>query len=235
MGVMVIPHLAYWGSPFSWRGDIRFESTTEWNRFFAEYEKWIVEMATIAEAGGAGRFCIGIEYGHAQKYERRWRQIIAAVRAVYHGKLSYGANWNEFENVPYWDALDEIGVLAYFPLCDAENPDSTQLAAGWKPWLDKLGRFAAKAGKPVIFTELGYNEDPHCAARPWEFSRRNGEGGAVVQARCLDVALQVPGRAPWLAGMFLWKWFPDLPTRHAESFDLRTPMLRQVISQRWLR
>ena len=82
LGVMMIPHIAYWGSPFSWRGDIRFDDVAGWNRFFENYEKWIVEMAVLAEAGGAGRFCIGLEYSHAEKFSERWRRIIAAVRAV---------------------------------------------------------------------------------------------------------------------------------------------------------
>jgi hypothetical protein len=47
----------------------------------------------------------------AQKYEERWRKIIAAVRAVYHGKVTYGANWNEYAEVKFW-TLDYIGVLA---------------------------------------------------------------------------------------------------------------------------
>ena len=41
----MIPHIACWGSPFSWRGDIHFENADGWNRFFGDYEKWIVESA----------------------------------------------------------------------------------------------------------------------------------------------------------------------------------------------
>ncbi len=90
MGVMLIPHLAYWGTKFIWRGAIDYQTPEEWNRFFEDYETWIVAMARIAEAHGAGLFCVGLEYTHAQKFEARWRTIIAAVRAVYHGKLTYG-------------------------------------------------------------------------------------------------------------------------------------------------
>jgi hypothetical protein len=229
---MLIPHIAYWGSPFSWRGDIRFEKAEEWNRFFADYEKWIVEMARIAEAGGAGRFCVGLEYAHAEKFVARWRQIVAAVRAVYHGRLSYGANWTNFENVPFWDALDEIGVLAYFPLSNADDPNAEQLAAGWEPWLQKLGALSSSTGKHIVFTELGYNDDIHCAARPWEFERASASA-APLQARCLAVALSLPKRTPWLAGAFLWKWFPDVRAHERETFDLRTPLLKRVIAASW--
>ena len=70
----------------------------------------------LAEAEKAEIFCVGLEFSHAQKYEERWRKIIAAVRAVYRGKVTYGANWNDYAEVKFWDALDYIGVLAYFPL-----------------------------------------------------------------------------------------------------------------------
>src|SRR5437762_1621794 len=45
LDVMLIPHIAYWGSPFLWRGDINFQTAAEWERFFGDYEKWITQMA----------------------------------------------------------------------------------------------------------------------------------------------------------------------------------------------
>ena len=232
LGVMMIPHIAYWGSPFSWRGDIDFEDAAGWNRFFENYEKWIVEMAVLAEAGGAGRFCIGLEYSHAEKFSERWRRIIAAVRAVYRGRISYGANWSDFEKVPFWDSVDEIGVLAYFPLTEAENPTAEKIAVGWEPWLKKLAALSKKAGKQIVFTEVGYNDDAKCAARPWEF-HRSASSCPELQARCLAVALDLQKRAPWLGGAFLWKWFPDVPSHEQDSFDLRTPLLKRVIGGAW--
>ena len=118
---MLIPHIAYWGTKFLWRGEINFRPTEEWDRFFGDYETWIVQMARVAEAHGAGTFCVGLEFTYAQKFDARWRKIIAAVRQVYHGKLTYGGNWDSFQEVTFWDALDYIGVLAYFPLTKAST------------------------------------------------------------------------------------------------------------------
>src|SRR5256885_14098964 len=42
LSVMLIPHIAYWGTKFSWRGEINFVTPEEWDRFFADYETWIV-------------------------------------------------------------------------------------------------------------------------------------------------------------------------------------------------
>jgi hypothetical protein len=112
LAAMLIPHIAYWGSKFSWRGDINFETEAEWDRFFADYETWIVEMARLAERHRAAIFCVGLEYTHAQKFEARWRKIIATVRTVYSGKITYGGNWSDYHDVKFWDAVDYIGVLA---------------------------------------------------------------------------------------------------------------------------
>ncbi|MHC4711432.1 MAG: glycoside hydrolase family 113, partial [Planctomycetota bacterium] len=49
--IMIKPHLAYWGSPFRWRGDITFETDEQWQRFFGQYEAWVTRAAEIcAEA-----------------------------------------------------------------------------------------------------------------------------------------------------------------------------------------
>jgi hypothetical protein len=231
--VMLIPHIAYWGSPWLWRGDIDFTSAEEWNRFFTDYEHWITGLAAVAQQERADLFCVGLEYSHAQKFDERWRAIIAAVRRVYAGRLTYGANWNEVRNVTFWDALDYIGVLAYFPLTEATNPSAAEIAHGWNPWLQELETLSRRCGKRVVFTEIGYNENAQCAAQPWDFHRRGGPEAQEIQARCIREALRLEERAPFLAGMFWWKWFPDVPATEAETFDLRKPWTRRVIAEQW--
>jgi hypothetical protein len=46
LSTMLVPHIAYWGTKFSWRGEINFVTPEEWDRFFADYETWIVQMAS---------------------------------------------------------------------------------------------------------------------------------------------------------------------------------------------
>ena len=231
--VMLIPHIAYWGSPFLWRGEINFPEAAGWDRFFTDYERWIVKMARLAEENHAEIFCIGLEYGPSQKFLERWRKIIAAIRAVYHGRITYGANWDEIENVPFWDDLDFIGVLAYFPLTSAPNPTPVQLAAGWEKWMEKLGALSKQHGKPVLFTEIGYNKSERCAAEPWDFHHEAGPAAEEMQARCIEQALLLHDRYRFLAGMFFWKWFPDLPSPQIETFDLRTPRLKALLAKHW--
>lgn len=233
LSVMMIPHIAYWGTKFLWRGEINFESTAEWDNFFNDYETWIVEMARLAEAHHAAVFCVGLEFAYAEKFPDRWRKIIAAVRAVYHGKMTYGGNWNEFETVKFWDALDYIGVLAYFPLTKTPNPSREEIAAAWEKRCAELAEFSKQnGGKQFIFVELGYNESAKAAAEPWSF-KTGGEYAEEIQARCMDVALALPDKHPFLAGMFLWKWFPEVPSHEQENFRLQTPTIKAILAKHW--
>lgn len=233
MSAMLIPHIAYWGTQFKWRGDIKFERAEEWERFFTDYEAWIVEMARLAEAHGAAVFSVGLEYTHAQKFEARWRQIIRSVRAVYSGKVTYGANWNDYTEVKFWDALDYIGVLAYFPLSTATNPGAAELAAAWNKRSAELARFAREhGGKQFLFVEIGYNESARTAAEPWNF-QSGGENATAIQERCIESALSLTAKHPFLAGMFFWKWFPELPDDDEENFRIQTPAIKALFAKYW--
>jgi hypothetical protein len=233
LSVMLIPHIAYWGSKFLWRGEINFQSAEEWDRFFGDYETWIVQMAKIAEAHKAAIFCIGLEFTEAQKYEARWRKIIAAVRQVYHGKVTYGGNWDSYQKVKFWDALDYVGVLAYFPLTKVENPSREELSAAWANRCEELTRFStAHADKKFLFVEIGYNESARAAAEPWAFQTGGAHAGEIQQ-RCIDVALDLPLRCSAIAGMYWWKWFPELPSHEKENYRLQTPEIKRLIGAHW--
>jgi hypothetical protein len=233
MSVMLVPHIAYWGSRFSWRGEINFERAEEWERFFSDYEAWIVEMARVAEEHHATILCIGLEFTYAQKFEERWRKIIAAVRKIYHGKLTYGANWGEYADVKFWDALDYIGVLAYFPLTKTVDPSVAEISEGWEKRCVELETFSRRhGGKQFLFTEIGYNENARAAAEPWAFTT-GGEHAMEIQKRCIDAALSLTGKHSFLAGMFWWKWFPDLPNDEKEDYCLQTPPIKALIAKHW--
>ena len=233
MSVMLIPHIAYWGSKFLWRGEINFQTAEEWDRFFSDYQTWIVQMAQIGEAHGVATFCVGLEFYHAQKFDERWRKIIAAVRKVYHGKVTYGGNWDSFQQVKFWDALDYIGVLAYFPLTKSVDPSEAEIATAWNKRCGELAVFSkAHGNKKFLFVEIGYNESARAAAEPWAF-KTGGDHALEVQQRCIEVALDLPERCPVLAGMYWWKWFPELPSREEENYQLQTSAIKALVAKHW--
>ncbi|TNE51437.1 MAG: hypothetical protein EP343_04900 [Deltaproteobacteria bacterium] len=231
MKILLKPHIGYWGSGFSWRGAIKFNSERGWKRFFAAYEDWIVTQAKMAQAGGADMFSVGVEYIKTLHRVKDWRRIIAAVRKVYKGKLIYSANWDSFQKVKFWDALDVIGIQAYFPLTKANNPSEADLRKGWAKWLNMVCQFSKKWKRPVIFTELGYNYASHTAARPWDHSE-GGPNAGDIKLRCMKVALEEVPKAPCIQGVFLWKWFPS-SARISSNYTLQYPAMKRVLSACW--
>ena len=163
--------------------------------------------------------------------------MIAQVRAVTPARLTYAAHFDAYQQVAFWDALDAIGVQAYFPLSAGADPSEEELRSAWREALSPMRELSARTGKPVVCTELGYDISLEAAQRPWVSGRVRGEeheAAEKLQSRCLAVALDEIGREPeWLRGAFLWKWFVG-PTRH-EDFLMKTDAMRAVIGRSWRR
>lgn len=233
MHVMVKPHLGYWRSRFAWRGEIHFDDPAALDRFFREYEQWIVHQATLAQRGGAAAFCVGLEYEKLERYEQRWRRIIQRVRQVFTGHVTYGANWTSYQDVPFWDALDSIGIQAYFPLSEQENPTDAELHRGWDRVLAELRRFAGRTGRTIALTELGYAASPRAAAEPWHAPRvEPGPEARRLKRRLMRIALQRVEAEPSIRGVFLWKWFP-MPRDSGREFLLQDGPMRAIIHNAW--
>jgi hypothetical protein len=233
VALFVKPHIAYWGSPFSWRGAIDFEDPTARARFFADYRRWIVELARATR--GAAAFAVGTELDLLIEHDAEWRAIIAAVRAETDAHLTYAANWDAFERVPFWDALDTVGVQGYFPVSTAAEPDDTELARGWETIVERLRAVHERTGKPVVLTELGYTRGLGAASEPWSNRVARGADAAraeELQVRCLRTALTAMRRErEWLRGGFLWKWF--VGGSRSPDFELDTPAVRGVMRASW--
>lgn len=227
--IMIKPHLAYWGSPFAWRQEITFSTEAQWHRFFTTYQRWITKVARLSSHADA--FVVGTELGGTAHRQANWRRIITAVRGGFDGPLTYAANWDSFEKVTFWDALDAIGIQSYFPLVDhTALPSQEELDRSWGRLIRRLEVYGVRHGRKVLFTELGYNRSSLAALRPWDY-HQGGEHAQEVQRRCLDAALRAITMSDQIAGAFLWKWFPGQV--HHEDFLMSTPVTRGVIGQHW--
>lgn len=228
--MMMKPHIAYWGSPFSWRGEIRFDDAAARERFFETYTEWVVTLAKAVP--DVDIFVVGTELKGMTKYEAEWRAVIRELRKVTRAKLTYAANWDAYKQVGFWDALDLIGIQAYFPITESPDPDETAIRKGWTRIMDELDEFGRRYSRQVLFTELGYNQTTKAAREPWDYRQEHGEAAVAVQKRCLKVALEVAREHhPRIAGVFLWKWFVG----HApfENFYLNHGELPDVIAKVW--
>lgn len=227
--ILIKPHLAYWGSPFAWRGEIGFESDEAWERFWRDYEAFILQIARWTK--NADGLVIGTELRRTEAQEARWRALIEKVRAETDVPLTYAANWDNFEDVVFWDALDVIGIQAYFPLTGEDDSSEDAIRKGWARWMDTLSSFARDRDKPILFTELGYNQAYAAPVRPWEY-QTDDEGARDVQELCMRVALASIESEPAVLGVFLWKWFVP-PRSVGRNFQLATPRMQRVIRESW--
>lgn len=206
MTVMLKPHL--WISHGFYTGNLDFPTIAAWEKWEAAYESYILEFAELAEKEHIALFCFGTELGNAvQKRPEYWQQLILKIKKVYHGKLTYAANWDDYDKVPFWGQLDYIGIDAYFPLSDVQNPSVDELNSAWQKHIAKMEITATKFGKKVLFTEFGYRNSTYAATEPWTES--NNEIYNQAQANAYEALFQSMTQQTWFEGGFAWKWFAD--------------------------
>lgn len=196
-----------------WVGDVDFKTEQEWQKWEETYRTYIMTFAHIADQENIDLFCIGTEYKiAAQKREKFWRNLIAEVRGTYKGKITYSSNWDGYKKVPFWDAVDFIGLSAYFPLTEIKTPSVTMLKKEWKPILNKLKKFSNINKKNLLFTEFGYLSVDHCADKNWLLEKQLNqlEINEEAQANAYHALLETFGEQKFWSGGFLWKWFPNM-------------------------
>jgi hypothetical protein len=211
------PHIWLRDEGGKWRGEIKMKSEEDWQKWFAAYEGFIMHYAKLAEETQMEMLCIGTEL-HQTCVEREadWRNLITKIRSVYSGPLTYAANFsNEYEDVKFWDALDYIGVQAYFPLAPNEEASVEELREGWEKPIQDLKKFSAKYNKPILFTEVGYKSTKDAGIDPWEWPQRLNEEerqaifSEQTQANCFEALFLEVMDEPWIAGVHIWKWYPN--------------------------
>ncbi len=209
LGMLTIlkPHLWVRGS---WPGEIQMQNEDDWKKWFANYQLFILDYAKLANDYNIPLLAIGTELELTTHRESDWRGIIREIRKVYDGKLVYAANFTEFDQIAFWDALDYIGIQAYFPLSARSNSSLNELKKGWSKHLTAIDAVVRKFAKPVIFTEIGYCNTEDAAVEPWVWpnERRESAFSDEMQAQCYEAFFQTAWKRNWLAGVFFWKWYP---------------------------
>ena len=188
-----------------WHNLIEMRSEADWQEWFRGYGRYLLEYAAQARDGGADMFCVGRELDRTVVIrERDWRRLIARVREVYPGPLVYSANFDTFHQVGFWDALDFVGVSAYFPLSRRPDPDVEELQTAWEPILSQLEDVSRRFDRPLILTELGYPSTAGAAAEPWR--ETGAPADPWMQARCYEAALRAFEGRDRIEGAFWWLW-----------------------------
>ncbi|NEN25511.1 hypothetical protein G3O08_18625 [Cryomorpha ignava] len=188
-----------------WVGDFNLESPADWKLWEDAYRNYIVFYAEIAEANKVEIFCIGTEYKVVSSQRPDyWIGLIAEIRKIYSGELTYAANWDEYESISFWDKLDYIGINAYFPLSQKQNPERKELELVWQNISSRIELIHSKFQKPVLFTEFGYRSVDFAAGNQWELNGKTFN--AELQEKAFRAFFNSPWKESWVAGGFIWKW-----------------------------
>jgi hypothetical protein len=205
LGLHILLKPQLWGPGFT--GDITFSDEADFARWFEQYRRWLLHYARLAELHQIDVLVIGTELGGLTRREAAWRRLIADIRRVYSGRLTYAANWGgEFETLPFWGALDYLGLNMYYPLAGpGETPRADSMRV--RRLVEKFAALAHKYNKKILFTEVGYHSTANAAAEPWAEDRERLD--LPLQAQCYRVIFEAFADQPWLAGLYWWKWPSD--------------------------
>lgn len=212
--VILKPHVDVLDETF--RGDIQPGDRARW---FRSYRNFIDHYAAIASGQDAAVFVVGTELKSMSVDPAAWQKLISTVRSGFSGRLTYAANWDEYEQVPFWDDLDLIGIDAYFPLVEGNpDPGPAELRGAWTPIVDGLRAASERWGKPVLLTEAGYPSQVGATGHPWEV--RPGEPvDQPLQARAYRAAFEAFAGEPWMVGINWWSWRADPSPDEDQSTD----------------
>ncbi|MBZ0326760.1 MAG: glycoside hydrolase [Altibacter sp.] len=208
ISVMLKPQIWIWRGEFT--GNLKMKSEANWKLLEEAYRLFILDFARLAEETHVAMFCIGTELEqfivHRPAY---WTDLIAEIRSIYHGKLTYAANWDEYKRVPFWDQLDYIGVDAYFPISENQTPSLEEARIGWQPWLAELKEMAKAHNKKVVFAEYGYRSVDFAGKEPWKSDLDMSVVNQEAQSNLTRALFAEVWDQEWFAGGFIWKWFID--------------------------
>lgn len=186
----------------TWRAHIGFfdqdvPGEPSWTEWFASYREFLLHAAAIAEDESADMLCIGCEMVRADGQEAHWRALIADIRSVYSGPLTYNCDKYQEDRLAWWDAVDVISSSGYYPI------------GTWQEHLDRIEPVVAAHGKPFFFMEAGCPSREGSAQRPNDWTLAGAPSGAE-QEQYYRVMFDACAERPWVGGFMMWDWPAEL-------------------------
>jgi len=191
--------------PDEWRGVLAPAASAE--VWFDAYRQQLLPLVELADDRGVAWVGVGSELSSLEGQEAQWRGLVAEVRATTEAQLFYAANWDRVDAVPFWDAVDAVGVSGYFALApEGTRPTDGALAAAWAGPRRSLQATASREGRPILFAEVGYPSHALAAARPWDHVV-DAPADLELQAQLWGAFCDAFSGAEGVAGFYAWNWF----------------------------
>lgn len=195
----------------TWRAYIGFfdwevPGEPSWSQWFAAYGEYVTHHARLADELDVEMFCVGCEMVRADSQEEYWRSLVANVRDVYDGLVTYNCDKYQEDRVTWWDAVDVISASGYYP------------SGQWQSQLDRIEAVVVREAKPFCFLEAGCPSREGSAARPNDWTLV-GAPSEQVQADYLDEMLTAGAGRSWVGGFMLWDWPAELYDTSSAATD----------------
>jgi len=206
-----------------WRAWIgTYFTDEEWTEWFSSYTEFIVHYAQLSEKTQVDMYSAGCEMITPSAKEAQWRAVIASIRENYKGLVTYSANWGtkyestrtdfvpstlggEIDDIKWIDALDIIGIDAYYPLTTSTVPDLTTLVNSWVSLESYFSSLSQKWQKDIIFTELGYRSVTGGLIHPG-WANFTGPVNITQQVIAYESVFMTVAQESWFQGVFWWMW-----------------------------
>jgi len=128
------------------------------------WRRHMATFATFAQEVKAEMLGLGMEINSMTERvnNKFWRSVVADVRRLYSGKVTYCADWPlmgpPLGAISWWDAVDAIAIDGYYPLAKKALTEDrpAQILARFVNISAALRNISHHYNKPVFFSEVGY-------------------------------------------------------------------------------
>jgi len=224
--IFLKPHV--WFSHGIYTGDFELSNDDDWIEWELNYLTYIVDFAQLADSLQIEMYGIGLEFDNfIEERPEFWNYLIDSVRKVYSGKIIYASNWDNYQNIPFWNKLDYIGINSYFPLSENKTPEVYDMLLSWETYCAEIEALSKLHDKKIVFTEYGYKSIDYTALTPWD-PDKSGNVNLRAQQNAYEALYQRFWGKEWFAGGFLWKWYSHHETSGGADNKDYTPQNKPV-------
>ncbi len=211
----------------TWRAHINFfdkdvPCEPKWGNWFRSYTEFQLHFARLAKETGCEMFIAGCEMVQTDRRSEEWRELIAQIRTVYDGPVTYNADKYQEDNVTWWDCVDYICSSGYYPIDD------------WDRQLDRIEAVVEKFKKPFFFAECGCMSTHGAGKVPNDWTVR-GEIDLQEQADWYQTMFEACRKRSFVQGFCLWDWaWKQYPLCKADAnwgYDIYGKPAQQIVKK----
>lgn len=211
----------------TWRAHINFfdkdvPCEPKWGNWFRSYTEFQLHFAKLAKETGCEMFIAGCEMVQTDRRSEEWRKLIAQIRTVYDGPVTYNADKYQEDNVTWWDCVDYICSSGYYPIDD------------WDRQLDRIEAVVEKFKKPFFFAECGCMSTHGAGKVPNDWTVRS-EIDLQEQADWYQTMFEACRKRSFVQGFCLWDWaWKQYPLCKADAnwgYDIYGKPAQQIVKK----